>query len=111
MLREMMVPAASRLVGIDGAYFFSRHGVQWTQSLVDMLQKKSFVCYLFSYDEPGSDAVAWAGQQKLPLFSNLPATRGAAIVYKSEFVIAGPTVLFELADLLGKPAVGVFEEE
>jgi ADP-heptose:LPS heptosyltransferase len=110
MLREMMVPPDSRLIGIDGAYFFSRHGRQWTESLVDMLQKKSFVCYLFSFDEPGSDAVAWAGQQKLPLFSNLPATRSAAIIYKSEFVVAGPTVLFELAGLLGRPAVGVFEE-
>jgi ADP-heptose:LPS heptosyltransferase len=110
MLREMMVPPASRLIGMDGAYFFSRHGRQWTESLVDMLQKKPFVCYLFSYDEPGSDVVAWAGRQKLPLFSNLPATRSAAIIYKSEFVVAGPTVLFELADLLGKPAVGVFEQ-
>ena len=110
MFHEMMVPPASRLIGIDGVYFFNRHGRQWTQSLVEMLQKKSFMCYLFSYDEPGGDAALWAGQQKLPLFTNLPATRSAAIIYKSEFVVAGPTVLFELADLLRKPAVGVFEE-
>jgi ADP-heptose:LPS heptosyltransferase len=110
MLREMKVPPASRLIGIDGVYFFSRHGRQWTQSLVDMLQKKSFVCYLFSHDEPGGDTALWAGEQNIPLFANLSPNRSAAIINKSEFVVAGPTVLFELADLLGTPAVGVFEE-
>jgi ADP-heptose:LPS heptosyltransferase len=111
MLREMNVSPSSRLIGIDGAHFFSRHGRQWTQSLVDMLQKKSFMCYLFSYDEPEVDAAQWAGQQKLPLFSNLPATRGAALIYKSVFVVAGPTVLFELADLMRTPVAGVFADE
>jgi ADP-heptose:LPS heptosyltransferase len=110
MLREMKVPPASRLVGIDGAYFYRRHGRQWTQALIDMLQKKSFVCWLFSLGEPGGEAVLWAGERNLPLFANLPAARSAAIVAKSEFVVAGPTVLFELADLLRTPALGVFEE-
>jgi len=110
MLREMKVPLAARLIGIDGAYFYRRHGRQWTQSLLDMLQKKPFVCWLFSHGEPGGDAAAWAGERNLPLLADLPAARSAAVISKSEFVVAGPTVLFELADLLRTSAVGVFEE-
>jgi ADP-heptose:LPS heptosyltransferase len=110
MLREMKVSPSARLVGIDGLHFYRRHGRKWARSLVDMLRKQPFTCYLFSHEEPRGDAFEWIMEQKLPVFSNIPAPRSAALIYKSEFIVAGPTVLFELADLLGKPVVGVFEE-
>jgi hypothetical protein len=110
MLREMNVAPTSRLAGIDGHYFYERHGRKWAQQLLDMLKTKSCACYLFSYGMLHNDAREWAAQQNLPVFSDLPASRCAALIYKSEFVVAGPSVLFELADLLGKPAVGVFDE-
>jgi len=37
--------------------------------------------------------------------------RSAALVDRSEFVVAGPGVLFELADLLKTPVAGVFTSE
>jgi ADP-heptose:LPS heptosyltransferase len=110
MLREMNVAPSSRLAGIDGQYYYEHHGRKWTRQLLDMLATKPCVCYLFSYGAVRNDAREWAGRQNLPVFSDLPASRCAALIYKSEFVIAGPTVLFELADLLRKPAVGVFDD-
>jgi ADP-heptose:LPS heptosyltransferase len=110
MLSEMKIAPSSRLVGIDGLHFYKRHGRQWTQALVDMLRKKPCMCYFFSYDEPHDDALEWLNQQDIPSFSNLSVSRSAALIYKSELVVTGATVLFELADLLRKPAVGVFED-
>jgi hypothetical protein len=67
-------------------------------------------CYLFCYEEPQEKTAAWLGRQDLPVFSNLPASRCAALIYKSEFIVAGATVLFELADALRKPVVGIFTD-
>jgi ADP-heptose:LPS heptosyltransferase len=66
--------------------------------------------YLFCYEEPDEKTAAWLGRQDLPVFSNLPASRCAALIYKSEFIVAGATVLFELADALRKPVVGIFSD-
>jgi ADP-heptose:LPS heptosyltransferase len=108
MLREVNIDPASRLIGIDGPNFFGRFGKKWTQSLVDMLQAKQHLCYFFSYDQPEADASEWMEHQGIPVFANLPVSRGAALVHKSKFVVAGAGVLFELADLLRTPVAGVF---
>ena len=72
--------------------------------------KSNRVCYLFSYEEPDEKTSEWLGQQGLPVFSNLPASRCAALIYKSEVVVAGATVLFELADVLRKPVMSILSE-
>jgi ADP-heptose:LPS heptosyltransferase len=111
LLREMGVDPASRLIGVDGEYFFRHFGKQWTQSLLDMLKTKQHVCYFYAFGLPEQEATAWMEQQGLPLFSSIPVPRSAALVDRSEFIVAGPGVLFELADLLKTPVAGVFTSE
>ena len=108
LLGEMKVDPSSRLIGIDAGYFLRAFGAQWTQSLIDTLKERA--CYLFSYEEPEEKTSEWLGRHGLPVFSNLPASRCAALIYKSEFVVAGATVLFELADVLRKPVIGILSD-
>jgi ADP-heptose:LPS heptosyltransferase len=113
LLGEMKVEASSRLIGIDAGYFFRKFGAHWTQSLIDTLRDRlgtQRACYLFSYEEPEEKAAEWLGRQTIPVFLNLPASRCAALVCKSEFIVAGATVLFELADVLHRPLVGILTE-
>jgi ADP-heptose:LPS heptosyltransferase len=109
MLQEMKLVPPARLVGIDGPYFYRRFGEKWTQALVAALRGRPCICYFFSHGEPEAGASGWLRQLGVPVLSNLPASRCAALIYKSEFLVAGATVLFELADVLHKPVVGVFE--
>ncbi len=108
MLREVKIDPEARLIGIDGCGFFSSFGKSWTQTLVDMLLSKRRACYFYCFDAPDAEAFSWMERQGLPVFSNLPVSRGAALVHKSEIVVAGPGVMFELADLLRTPVAGVF---
>jgi ADP-heptose:LPS heptosyltransferase len=122
LLGEMKIDPSSRLVGIDAGYFLRVFGAQWTQSLIEKLQdlwrdKSSSVpattrwtCYLFSYEEPDEKTSEWLGRHGLPVFSNLTASRCAALVNKSGFVVAGATVLFELADVLRRPVIGILTD-
>jgi len=111
LLRETGVDPGSRLIGIDGEYFFRQFGKSWTQSLIDMLQTKQRACYFYSFGLPEPDSTAWMERQGLPVFSSIGVPRSAALVDRSEFVVAGPGVLFELADLLKTPVAGVFTSE
>jgi ADP-heptose:LPS heptosyltransferase len=115
LLGEMKVDPSSRLIGIDAAYFFRTFDAQWTQSLITMLKDlrpKDLrrTCYLFSYEELDEKSSAWLVRHDLPVFTNLAASRCAALIYKSEFIVAGATVLFELADALHRPVVGIFND-
>jgi ADP-heptose:LPS heptosyltransferase len=110
LLGEMKIDPSSRLIGIDAGYFFRTFGAQWTLSLVDSMRSDRRACYLFYYEEPDEKTSEWLGRQNLPVFSNLPASRCAALVYKSEFIVAGATVLFELADVLRRPVTGILTE-
>jgi ADP-heptose:LPS heptosyltransferase len=110
LLGEMNVDASSRLIGIDAGYFLRTFGMQWTQALVDKLRSARGVSYLFSYEEADEKSSGWLARQGLPVFSGLPASRCAALVHKSEFIVAGATVLFELADVLKKPVVGILTD-
>jgi hypothetical protein len=50
-------------------------------------------------------------RQGLPVFIDLPVSRASALLAVSEIVVAGRGVMFELADLLRTPAVGLFTGE
>ena len=110
LLGEMKVAPSSRLIGIDAGYFLQAFGEKWTQSLVDKLRNRQSTCYLFSHAEPDEKASEWLKRQDMPVFTNLAASRSAALVYKSEFIVAGATVLFELADVLHRPVIGILTE-
>ena len=122
LLGEMKIDPASRLVGIDAAYFLRAFGAQWTRSLLKTVQAAvndvpkglqanlKPACYLLSYEEPDEKTSEWLGRQGLPVFSDLPASRCAALVHKSEIIIAGATVPFELAVVLRKPVIGILSD-
>jgi ADP-heptose:LPS heptosyltransferase len=111
MLSEMNIAPSSRIISIDGQYFFTHFGEAWTTALVQALAKKPFVCCIVAHDEVTARSQQVLASLKLPVFSPLPASRFAGLVHRSEFIIAGNTLLFELADLFKKPVAGVFEEQ
>jgi|WetSurMetagenome_2_1015567.scaffolds.fasta_scaffold00056_5 ADP-heptose:LPS heptosyltransferase len=111
MLHERGLDHDPRLVGIDAPSFLSRFGGEWVRSLVDGLKARPCSCYLFSWERPGDEASEWMAKQGLPVFADLPVSRAAALLALSELVVAGRGVMFELADLLRRPVVGLFPEE
>lgn len=111
MLRELNIDPAAPLVGIDGPCLVGRIGKKWTQSLVDALRAKPCVCYFFAWGRPDADTSEWMARQGLPVFADLPVSRAAALLAASKIAVAGAGVMFELADLLRRPAVGLFTGE
>jgi len=110
LLGELKVDAHSHLTGLDAGYFLHAFGERWTQSLIERMKKFRRAWYLFSFEEPDEATAEWLGSHGLPVFSNLPASRCAALVNKSEFIVAGASVLFELADVLRRPVIGILSD-
>jgi ADP-heptose:LPS heptosyltransferase len=46
-----------------------------------------------------------------PVFSDLSAPRCAALIARSAGIISGKSVFFELANMLSKPVIGIFQEK
>ncbi|HMD69312.1 MAG TPA: hypothetical protein VKF42_10575, partial [Chitinivibrionales bacterium] len=57
------------------------------------------------------DLAEWMARQGLPVLADLPVSRAAALLAMSKIVVGGRDVMFELADLLRTPAVGLFTGE
>lgn len=111
MLRELNIDPAAPLVGIDGPCLVDRIGKKWTQSLVDALRAKPCACYFFAWGRPDADTAEWMARQGLPVLADLPVSRAAALLAMSKIAVGGRGVMFELANLLRTPAVGMFAEE
>lgn len=96
--------------GIDSQYFFETFGSAWTQTLIKKLTETADkTWYLYTEDIQKPAFLTWLKSLNLPVFSDLTPSRQAALLYKSNFVITGKTALFELANLLHKPVLGLFE--
>jgi ADP-heptose:LPS heptosyltransferase len=111
MLQELNIDPGAGLIGIDVPSLAGKFGKKWTLSLVEVLRAKPRVCYFFAWDRPDADMSEWMARQGLPVFADLPVPRAAALLAVSEIVVAGAGVVFELADLLRTPAVGLFTTE
>jgi ADP-heptose:LPS heptosyltransferase len=53
----------------------------------------------------------WLKARKLPVFSELTPSRLAGLLQKTDVIVSGKTIYFELASLLQRPSVGIFTEE
>jgi ADP-heptose:LPS heptosyltransferase len=111
-IRESGIPQNVPLAGLDAGFFHEQFGEQWTDLLIDALRGLDrYSWYLYSYGAPVQPLLDWLESRKLPTFSALSPSRSAALVDRSAVVVSGRAVMFELAHLLGKPVVGVFEAD
>jgi hypothetical protein len=111
-LRECRIDEDAVLLGLDAGLFFGLFGEQWTDMLVDKLSGLSGMSlYVFSDATPAEPFLGWLERRGLPTISASAPSRCAALVQRSEAVVSGRAVLFELANLLGKPSIGVFAED
>jgi len=111
MARELAVSPDARIIGVDVGLFVPAFGAEWTRQLCAALSTNTTVTCLLVEGEPSEEVSGFCASVKSPLFSNLSASRWAAIIVRSACIISGKSVLFELANLLGKPVVGVFEKD
>ncbi len=111
LLKESSVPLDSWLGGVDARYCYYTFGPQWTEELLSQLYLiKNTTWYLYSHTIPEDSFLSWLKARQLPVFNDIVPARLAALLYKSNVVISGKTLFFELANLLKKPAIGVFNE-
>jgi hypothetical protein len=111
MLHEFQIPATSLLVGIDAGFFFTVFGETWTGQLVNRIKTvNGFTCYVYNSGEPDDAAYRFLHACAVPVFAHMSPSRSAALISKSACVVSGKTVFFELANLLQKPVIGLFEK-
>jgi ADP-heptose:LPS heptosyltransferase len=111
-MKEFSIPSDARVGGIDAYYFYYAFGAQWTDHLIESL--KSTVnnsWYLITSEVPDHHFLEWLQTKHMPVFTDLSPSRIAALLYKSEIIISGKSVLFAMANLLTRPAIGVFEKQ
>ncbi len=111
MLKQSSIRETEWLGGIDAQHFYYTFGSNWTEELIDNLSKQNKrTWYLYVANIPAPSFINWLKTRKMPVFTDLPPSRLAALLHKSDCIISGKCMFFELANLLQKPAIGVFKE-
>ncbi|MBD3420827.1 MAG: hypothetical protein GF398_11975 [Chitinivibrionales bacterium] len=111
LLREAQIPADAALVGIDACEFYHRHGKQWLELLCSSINENtSLVPYVYLHAFDAVDVFNWAGTTKIAAFSHLKVSRWAALIHCSKHIVSGRSPFFELANLLHKSVIGIFEQ-
>jgi ADP-heptose:LPS heptosyltransferase len=112
LLRERQIPAGARLIGVDAGLFFRSCGAEWTETLCEKLRENgAYLWYAYCDEEPDGALSVLLSSAGFPVFSNLSPSRSIALIARSTAVISGKSVFFELANMIKKPVVGVFEEK
>lgn len=112
LIKESRINRGEKIFGLDPLWFYRKFGASWTEKLINSIRSiNGVILYLYTDEEPQEYELAWLSEQKLPVFSNLSAQRTAALLSKSELIITGNTILYALAGLLEKPAIGLFEDQ
>lgn len=111
LLRESKLKSKSALIGIDALFLMRRFGREWAgQFLSRFKQLNKGEIYIYA-EQAGSGAEQeWIRAQQLPVLTNLTESRTAALVSRSDLVITGNTLLYVIAGLLNRPALGFFHE-
>jgi len=111
MLQELKIPLSARLIGLDAGLFFTAFGQDWIEMLWARLRdNKVFSFYWYVAEEPDEAMSRCLASCGAPVFSNLSAPRSAALIGKSAGVVSGKSIFFELANMMRKPVIGVFEK-
>jgi ADP-heptose:LPS heptosyltransferase len=111
MFQELKIPLSARLIGLDAGLFFRVFGQDWIEMLWARLRdNKIFTFYWYVGEEPDEALSSLLSSLGVPVFSNLSAPRSAALIGKSVGVVSGKSIFFELANMMRKPVLGIFEE-
>jgi ADP-heptose:LPS heptosyltransferase len=112
LIHESIPSFSSPLAGLDIRFFFNTFGASWTEALIEALRRRfSFTFYGYADAAADGALLEWLRQKNVPYLSDLTVPRAAALIFQSALMICGNSVLFQLVNLLGKPALGVFEEQ
>lgn len=112
LLHEYSLAQYPILVGVDAQCFLDKFGASWVKGLIESLKANAgWSLFVLADGEPDQKSVTCLRELGLPVLTNLPVSRWAALFYRTELVISGRTAFFELAALLQRPALGVFEEQ
>jgi len=109
-LREMHISSEHGLLGIDAAFFLNTFGKEWTERFIQNLQNKCrCTIYGFLNEEPSLHQSEFFKNLKIPFIVENSASKIAALVFRSNLVIAGNTIFYGLAATLDIPAIGFFK--
>ncbi len=112
MLKESSIPETQWLGGIDAHLFYYSFGDSWTEKLIETLTVlEDKMWYLYVATIPEQSFLNWLKARKMPVFTDLSPSRLAALLNKSDLIISGRTMVYELAALLHRPTIGIFKEE
>ena len=112
LFRELHIKPAARLAGVDALFFYRAFGPEWAEGCIKAIQPiVNNALYLFAEATHDDKELAWLSQTGLPLIQNLSVPQTAALAGRSALLVTGNTLLFGLATLLEKPAVGVFNAD
>ncbi len=112
VLGENGVPTEADPAGIDVVVLARQFGRDWTASLVRRVTHEfpRLGWYVYSEALLDDEWNAWLRELKLPLIVGLSASATAALLSTSEVFLSGYTYLYQLALLMGNPAIGLFRE-
>lgn len=111
LLRESKIKRRGALIGVDALFLFRKFGQAWTeQFLVRFKELNKGELYLYAEHVGSGRETEWIKAQKLPVLTHLSESRTAALVSRSDLIITGNTLLYVVAGLLNRPAVGFFHE-
>lgn len=111
LLRESKIKRKAALIGIDALFLHKRFGHVWAGHFISRFKElNKGELYLYAEHITQSTEMDWLKAQMLPVMTNLSESRTAALVSRSDLIITGNTLLYVIAGLLNKPAVGLFHE-
>jgi ADP-heptose:LPS heptosyltransferase len=112
MTGEMQIPRNAVIVGIDAAFLVKSFGIVWTERLCSKIsENKNRKCCLLIIGEAGGQVSEFISSAGLPVFPNLSPSRCAALIMRCTCIVSGRSAIFELANMMGRPAIGIFEKE
>jgi ADP-heptose:LPS heptosyltransferase len=111
LLQEAGILKKKRIAGIDATSLYRLCGAQWVTALLEELDLLDrWTIYLFGDSSAPDDCAAWVRSIRRPIFWGLSSTRAAALINRSNLVIGGPSLMYEMAYLLGTHGIGLFDE-
>ena len=112
LLRVVRLDGVTRLIGIDVLSLFELVGEKGAAECIRALMTLANGGLYLYCEEALPNAIArWLAALALPLISALTISQTVALLRRTECIIAGNTLFFGLATLMGKKAVGVLSEE
>jgi hypothetical protein len=111
LLKESHINPNFALLGIDALFFLRQFGEKWLEQFLALLHKSyQGSTYLYISDELSDQEQQWFKKQNEVTFFELTAPRIAALIYRTDLVIAGNTIMYGLAAILNMTAIGFFTE-